>query len=143
MKQKRLAYFATSLSSTIYMSAFMVTRVFAVTPESCTNSSASFLGFPTWYKYLNPVYQNGQCVLQTTMPDDLGKIGLALVEILLRLAGLIAVAFVIYGGFNYITSQGEPDKTKSARQRIVNALIGLVITIFATVIVSFIGREFA
>jgi len=143
MKQKRLAYFATSLTPAIYMSVFMVNRVSAVTPASCTNSSDSFLGFPTWYKYLNPVYQNGQCVLQTTMPDDLGKIGLALVEILLRLAGLIAVAFVIYGGFNYITSQGEPDKTKSARQRIVNALIGLVITIFATVIVSFMGREFA
>lgn len=143
MKRKNLAYFATSLTGTLYMYTLMVGQVTAATAESCSKSASSFLGFPTWYKYLNPVYQNGQCVLNTNMPDDLGKIGLALVEIFLRLAGLVAVIFVVYGGFNYITSQGEPDKTKSARQRIVNALIGLVITTVATVIVSFLGREFA
>jgi hypothetical protein len=68
-------------------------------------------------------------------------IGLAIFEDLLRVAGLAAVAFVIYGGIRYITSQGEPEGTKGALSTIVNALIGLVIAIIAAATVSFIANS--
>jgi len=64
---------------------------------------------------------------------------LAIVDILLRIVGLVSVGFVIYGGFRYITSQGEPDATKKALATVVNALIGMAIAIFAVTIVSFMG----
>jgi hypothetical protein len=92
---------------------------------------------PTWHKYLE---HDGKCqVTNFTFPDDLGAIILAIVEILLRIGTLAAVAFVIYGGFLYMTSQGEPDKAANARKTIINAVIGLVIAILATGVVSFIG----
>lgn len=69
------------------------------------------------------------------------QIALAIVDILLRVGALVAVGFVLYGGFVYLTSQGEPDGTKRGRQAIVNALVGLLIAIFATAIVTFIGRS--
>ena len=141
--KRKLTYLSGILGTSLYMVFSHVAGAAAATQAACSGSSSSFLGFPTWYKYLNPTFENGNCVLHANFPDDMGKIGLALVEILLRLGGLVAVIFVVYGGFNYITSQGEPDKTKSARQMIVNSIIGLIITTVATVIVAFIGREFA
>lgn len=130
------------LSGTSIISFLMVKHAYAATDKLCSGTSTTFLEFPTWYKYLNPEFINGQCELRMNFPQDISKVGLAIAEILLRLGGLVAVGFVIYGGFMYITSQGEPEKTKNGRQTIINAVIGLVITIIATAAISFIGSEF-
>lgn len=112
---------------------------------ACTpGSGGSFLGFPTWYEYFDGETIAGRCSVKInlTNPHDVGKILLAVSEILLRLGGLIAVGFVIYGGFRFILSQGEPDKATSARHTIINAVVGLIITILAATIVSFIAGSF-
>lgn len=108
------------------------------------------LGIEPWYKYLDVGDKDGDpCAIKgPANPHDGGlawdaavpRILLAVVEILLRIAGLVAVVFTIYGGFQYIISQGEPDATKKAKGTIVGASVGVVIAIFATVIVGFIGR---
>ncbi len=63
----------------------------------------------------------------------------AIIEILIRVAALMAVAFVMYGGVSYMLSQGEPDKTAQARRTIVNALIGLALAISAAAIIAFVA----
>lgn len=109
---------------------------FAIT---CSSKSSSFLGFPTWYKYLTLKDVNGLCTPTLTGLSDVWLIVAAVIEILLRIATLVAIVGVIYGGFNYITSQGEPDKTTKARMTIINAVGGLVIAIMASVIVGFVA----
>ena len=52
------------------------------------------------------------------------------------MVGYVAIMLVIYGGFKYILSAGEPGKVALAKTIITNALIGLVIAILATVIVN-------
>ncbi len=121
----------------------------AATQENCAAESGSFLGFPTWYKYLEPNLVDNECKL--TFPKDsdgnesvilaIPRILLAVFEIILRIAGLAAVGFIIFGGFQYLISQGEPDRTKGAKSTILNAVIGLAITISATAIVNLIGRN--
>lgn len=115
----------------------------AATAEACGKSSSSFLGFPTWYRYLNPTFDdsNNECKINFDPQTDIPKVVLAVFEIILRLAGIIAVIFVIYGGFQYILSQAEPDRVKGARSTIINALIGLAIAISATFIVNLIARN--
>jgi hypothetical protein len=108
-------------------------------PQTVTN----LLDFPTWYKYLNPHFANNECVLDAEFPDAIPKIALAVFEIILRVSGMLAVIFVIYGGFQYLTSTGEPDKAKNARTTIINALVGLMIAMLSTVIVNVIGRNIA
>lgn len=115
--------------------------------QACGRSANNFLGFPTWYKYLNPGVrdpdgggpQPASCTIDFDFPADIGKVLLALVEVLLRVAGLVAVGFVIWGGFKYILSQGNPENAKNARSTIVNALIGLAIAASATVIVNLVA----
>jgi type IV secretory pathway VirB2 component (pilin) len=63
-------------------------------------------------------------------------------DILLFVAGIIAVISIIWAGFEYLTSMGNSDKGVSARKRIINSIIGLAIVLIATSIVTFIGSSF-
>ena len=112
----------------------------ATAAGSCSNKGISIL--PTWYKYIDgTIDSSGHCSLNFTFPDDISAIMLALVEIMLRIAAIVAIGYVIYGAFMYLTTQGEPDRAAAARNTIVNAIIGLVIAIIATGVVSFIGGQ--
>jgi hypothetical protein len=51
------------------------------------------------------------------------------------LAGIAAVIVIIVGGFQYITSAGDPQKASSARSTILGAIIGLVIIVAAQSII--------
>jgi hypothetical protein len=104
--------------------------------KSC---GGSFFGFPTWYKYLPDA---SSCSPRLTGINDIWLIMLAIAEILLRVAVIVAIAFVLIGGFKYITSQGNPDKTSQAKKTVVDGLIGVVIAIVATAVISFIASRF-
>jgi hypothetical protein len=123
-------------------------KVQAAVDPACDKSSA-FLSFPVWYKYLDVGIKDGDpCAIKGPATVDgnldwekaIPRVGLAVVEILLRVAGLVAVGFTIYGGFKYTTSQGEPENLKQAQSTIINALVGLVIAMLATAIVNFLGN---
>jgi type IV secretion system pilin len=100
----------------------------------------SFLGFPAWYSYL-PASKtvNGICAPQLRTINDVWLIVAAIIEILLRVAALVAVVYVILGGFSYITSQGDPSKTAKARDTIISALAGLTVAVVAASLIGFIA----
>jgi len=52
--------------------------------------------------------------------------------------GIVCVVFIIIGGIRYATSGGDPEKTKSAKNTILYALIGLAISVLANVIVQIV-----
>ena len=54
------------------------------------------------------------------------------------IAGIAAVIIIIIGGFQYVTSAGDPQKASSARNMILGALVGLVIIVAAQSILLFI-----
>lgn len=126
--------------------------VYASTPQDeCENVSSGAIEFiPKWYKYLDARYsvEHGCQLDDDANPNTpfnfaraVPKVLLAVFEILMRIVGILTVVFVIYGGFQYLTSTGEPDKAKAARTTIMNALVGMMIAIFATVIVNVVGRN--
>ena len=55
-------------------------------------------------------------------------------------AGFLSVVFIFFGGISFILSGGNEDKIKQAVSTIRYAIIGLVITLMAVVIVGFVGR---
>jgi hypothetical protein len=107
------------------------------------NPDLNFFGFPHWWEYISTGEKDafGKCVPKVTFPDGLWAIGLAAIDILLTLAGIIAVVMIIIAGINYITSMGNPEKGVSARKKITNSLIGLGIVLLASAVVSYIGRN--
>lgn len=107
------------------------------------NSNPLF-GFPHWWKYLNGQQDPsnlGHCVPAFHFPNDILAVVLAIIDILLRFAGLAAVISIIIAGIGYITSIGNADKVTSSRKRIQNSLIGLAIVFVAAATVSFIGNN--
>lgn len=120
-------------------------ELFSLFAAKCAEKT--FFTLPVWYRYLNEAGKmeevNGRCEFVSTFsfPGDLALVGLGLLDISLRLAGLVAVGFVVYGGFQLLTSQGDPEGIKHGRQTITNALIGLVIALLATALVAFVGTR--
>lgn len=103
---------------------------------ACNNPSSNFLAFPTWYEYLC-LNSNGHPTISNI--NDVWLIVAAIIDILLRVGAILAVIFIIYGGIRYITSQGNPEQTNHAKNTILSAVIGLIITIVASVVVGFIA----
>lgn len=56
----------------------------------------------------------------------------------IAVCGLVAVVFIIIGGINYMTSSGDANKTKTAKNTIIYAAIGLVICVLAFAIVNWV-----
>ena len=68
---------------------------------------------------------------------ELGKTVANILYAIIAILGLVAVIFVLIGGIQYMTSTGDPAKTKKARDTILYALIGLVICVLSFAIVNF------
>lgn len=61
----------------------------------------------------------------------------AAIRIFQGIIGIISLFVMLTGGLNYITSGGDSAKTKSARERIMYAVIGLVVVGIAEILVQF------
>jgi hypothetical protein len=65
-----------------------------------------------------------------------GEIG-TILDIVFTLTGSIALLIITIAGFRYIISRGDPSATAQAKDAILYAVIGLVISIAAYSIVTY------
>jgi|SRR3989344_1442632 len=84
----------------------------------------------------------GQFVRATSLSALINQI----LRILLSIVGLIALLFLVWGGFKYISAGGDEEAVGKAKQTIMNALIGLAIVILGYALVVIVynvvaGRE--
>ena len=63
-----------------------------------------------------------------------------IVTIAFGIFGAIAVIVVVYAGIQLIISQGNSEKVAQARRAIIYAVSGLVVILFAQIIVLFIYK---
>ncbi|HEX7259509.1 MAG TPA: hypothetical protein VF272_01095 [Candidatus Saccharimonadia bacterium] len=61
-----------------------------------------------------------------------------IIRILSFIAGVASVAFLIIGGLRYSSSSGNSQRVESAKQTIIYAVIGLILSIFSVFIVGFV-----
>ena len=61
-----------------------------------------------------------------------------IINVVIGVIGFVAVAFIIFGGFQYTTSAGDPGKVKKAKDTILYGIIGLVVAMLAYAIVNFV-----
>lgn len=132
---------------------------------SVSGCSKSFFGLRPWYYYMNaeftsssaPKDKNGNqdpCEIKCfnifpqnpandcgQTKSDIPAVLLAVVDDLLRISGLVAVIFVLVGGFKYVLSEGNPEKTSEAKSSILNALIGMAVAMTAIAFISFVGSK--
>jgi len=61
-------------------------------------------------------------------------------NIAVTLAGLILFIMLLVGGFNYLTSGGDPEKVKKASGTIANALVGFILLISSWFIIRLLSQ---
>lgn len=69
---------------------------------------------------------------------DVRQTAARLINVALGFLGIIAVVIVLIGGFKYMVSGGNDEKTADARRLIVSGIIGLAIILSAWAITSFV-----
>lgn len=57
-------------------------------------------------------------------------------------AGFAAIIMVILGGIRFITSGGDPNNVKSARNTVLYALIGIIVIVLARMLILFVINEY-
>ncbi len=125
-----------------YFSAWINQYLPSIFAQACSPDNLFFF-IPAWYKYLELGQSaSGGCeVVNFDVPMDFLAVGLAIIDMLTRLAGLVIVVVVIAAGVSYITSQGNAEKATGARRRIINGFIGLAIVFVAAGLVAYIGNK--
>lgn len=106
---------------------------------ACQAGSGVDLGIPTWYKYLEC---DSDGTPKVNSLADLARIAAGIADILLFIAGVLAVFYMIYGGIRYITSQGQPDKLTQSKNIIIYSIVGLILSIAARAIINFVAGEY-
>lgn len=74
----------------------------------------------------------------TANTNDLMGQANAIINVVIGVIGFVAVAFIIFGGFQYTTSAGDPGKVKKAKDTILYGIIGLIVAMLAYAIVNFV-----
>ncbi|NCF74981.1 MAG: hypothetical protein GWO87_00625 [Xanthomonadaceae bacterium] len=74
---------------------------------------------------------------KTEMEPVLGKI----IKTLISFLGVVFFVLIIYGGFIWMTAGGNNDKVATAKNIIINSVIGLAIVMFAYAITWYIVSQ--
>jgi len=84
-----------------------------------------------------------------SLPNPIGPANMTLLDliikvlqVLLGVVSILAVSMFIWGGLVILTSGGNPDRVKKAKDTLVWAVLGLAIIILSVVIVSYIDQNF-
>jgi hypothetical protein len=70
----------------------------------------------------------------------LGDVVSALLLYIIPFAGLAMLLYLLYGGYQYLLSRGDPKAMQQAQGAITTALIGFILVFAAYWIVQIIGR---
>jgi len=99
-------------------------------------------------RLINPVFAQTNTAVPTCVQTELGCIPTdapgfvsSFYGIGLGLIGGVSLLFLIYGGYNIMISQGNPDKLKIGKSFIYYAIAGLILAIFGFVFVQIIAVD--
>jgi hypothetical protein len=91
---------------------------------------------------INPcVAKDNDYVCQTAIGaigTSAGKFAESVIQLILGLAGLVLLFMIILNGYKFMTSQGDPEKVKEARESITAAVAGILLIIFSIVVLQLI-----
>lgn len=91
--------------------------------------------------YENPAMAGAEAARAKGMPAELVGVNGVFTKItntVLYAVGIVSVIMLIYGGLRYVVSGGDSKKVTDAKNTIMYAIIGLIISILAYAIVNFV-----
>ncbi len=118
----------TVLISALVLAPSLVKAAVNLTPEEDARCRALKAQFKGMYDSLPDQYCSANALM------------LWLIQQGLVFAGVVAVLFVMLGGFWYLTSAGNEETAEKGQKTLTNAIIGLVVIILAATIVRIVAN---
>ncbi|MBQ6410223.1 hypothetical protein IJI18_03165 [Candidatus Saccharibacteria bacterium] len=125
MKKSKIIIAIIAIILPIFGFSYLSTNSAHATDSACTYLSPD-----------SPAYRANGCGGSST--TELSDVVIGIINGVVGALSLVAVIFIVVGGVNYMTSQGDPGKTKKAKDTILYAVIGLIIAVLAFAIVNFV-----
>lgn len=74
-----------------------------------------------------------------TGAEGLSRLLSNLVSLIYLLAAVVLVLMLLWGAFDWMTSEGDKEKIEKARNKIINAIIGILLFAVAFAVIQLIG----
>ena len=94
----------------------------------------TFLGMPSWDCHLRADWRG-----EENLKFNIWQIAKNIAEAITKIVTYLLTGYVIYGGYLYIFSSGDPTKAAASKKTITRAFIGLAVVVFANIIISSVG----
>ncbi len=124
------------LLAILFCSLFSISVMSADTYAYC---DGKVLGLPRWCSGLS---ESPKFDTEEALESYIWTIVINIAGIILGVVGYIAVVFVMWGGFQYLFSSGDPGKAAKGKKTITNALIGSVLCLVASTLVGALNGIF-
>ncbi len=121
----------------LVVAQMVVVFALALAPLLISNSVAAQGNTPFINQFNNSCAGTG---VRCEQNIDLPSLFKTIINYALGIAFFVAVIYLIYGGFLYITSAGNEESAEKGKNAIVYALIGIVVIVLSFVIVSAVYR---
>ena len=108
-----------------FLSAFLLATVFPVFAATGLKGDACVFGDDK---------TKGVVTLQCIVPLFSTIVNWALI-----FAGVVALFFIIFSGYKFLTSGGDPKQTEGARKTLTWAIVGLILILMSFAIVRFVA----
>ncbi|PJC01996.1 MAG: hypothetical protein CO073_01715 [Candidatus Komeilibacteria bacterium CG_4_9_14_0_8_um_filter_36_9] len=73
-----------------------------------------------------------------TASDPIDVVAIRLIKYALGFIGIVLIVFILWSGFQWMTSGGNTDKVNKAKKRLIAAVIGAIIIFIAYAIADFV-----
>lgn len=75
-----------------------------------------------------------------SFPSQVGDIITKVLPYIFGVAAFLLLIYLLIGGLQMMTSQGDPKAMQGAQGKITNALIGFIVVIISAIIVALLGK---
>ena len=120
-----------------YMKKIIATLLLSLTLIAAAAPTQAAFGdalYQFFGETVEQVYQKQEKDIQSTLPQAVGNI----IGVFLGFVSVILLVIVIYAGFLWLTARGNTSQVEKAQQLLRNGIIGMVITLGAFIITSFV-----
>lgn len=107
----------------------------AMTSADCPKGSL-FKTKPSEAKKAEDIHTYADCNM--TNDNSLMKTIQIILNVIVGVVGIAAVAVIILGGVTFVTSQGDAAKVTKGKNTIIYGIVGLIISLLAFAIVNFV-----
>jgi hypothetical protein len=128
------------ITSLLFGTVLAVTLMFGFSPPVSAQTGEKTVKCGTDQVAIGVAINGSNCVDKgTTVEDNIIVVWLSsIIKFLTVGVGIAATGGVVYGGFLYLTAQGNASKTQKGVATIINALIGVALYALAFAIINFI-----